>query len=39
VREGGDNGRPIMILEPESMISKSFLEIADRVSKKCPADA
>jgi ATP-binding protein involved in chromosome partitioning len=39
VRAGGDSGRPIMVSEPESPISKSFLEIADRVSKKCPADS
>lgn len=38
VREGGDAGKPILVLEPESPISKSFLEIADRVAAKCPVD-
>jgi ATP-binding protein involved in chromosome partitioning len=37
VRAGGDSGKPIMLLEPESPISQSFLKIADRVSTKCPA--
>jgi ATP-binding protein involved in chromosome partitioning len=36
VRAGGDSGKPILILEPDSAISKSFLEIADRIAAKCP---
>ena len=39
VRAGGDSGKPIVILEPASAITKSFLKIADRISTKCPVKA
>jgi len=37
VREGGDKGKPIVLVDPESAISKSFFALADRVAARCPA--
>ena len=32
LREGGDNGVPILVQEPNSAVSKSFLQIAARLA-------
>ena len=32
LREGGDKGVPILIQEPNSIVSKSFLEIAAKLA-------
>jgi ATP-binding protein involved in chromosome partitioning len=36
VREGGDKGKPIVAVDPESSISKSFFALADRVAARIP---
>lgn len=38
VREGGDNGEPVVIGKPESEISKVFLSCADKVIEVLPKD-
>jgi ATP-binding protein involved in chromosome partitioning len=34
IREGGDNGVPILISDPDSPQSKAFVEIAQRMTKE-----
>lgn len=34
IREGGDNGKPVIISEPESEVSKAFMESAKRIVEK-----
>lgn len=36
VRKGGDEGRPVVIAEPDSEVTKSFLALAERVAKAHP---
>ncbi len=38
VREGGDRGRPVVIGEPDSPITQTFLEIAKKVNELRPLD-
>lgn len=38
-QRGGDEGRPIVVSDPESSLSKSFAELADRVIEKLPFKA
>ncbi len=38
VREGGDNGEPVVIGKPDSEISKVFLSCADKVIEALPQD-
>ena len=32
IREGGDNGRPIVVAEPDSPASQAFLQLAERAA-------
>jgi len=32
IREGGDNGRPIVVAEPDSLASQAFLQLAERAA-------
>ena len=32
IREGGDNGRPIVMAEPDSPASQAFLQLAERAA-------
>jgi ATP-binding protein involved in chromosome partitioning len=36
VRKGGDEGRPVVIAEPESDVTKAFLELAETVAQAQP---
>lgn len=38
VREGGDRGRPVVLGEPDSPITKTFMEIAEKVTSLRPLD-
>lgn len=39
VRKGGDEGRPVVIAEPESPVTKAFLELAEAIADAVPLDA
>ncbi len=39
VREGGDRGRPVVVGEPDSEITKSFVAIAEKLVELRPLDA
>ncbi len=34
IREGGDKGKPVIVAEPESEVSKAFMEAAKTITKK-----
>lgn len=36
VRKGGDEGRPVVIAEPDSEVTKAFLDLAERVTELQP---
>ena len=35
-QRGGDEGRPIVISQPESHLAQTFAELADRITEKLP---
>jgi ATP-binding protein involved in chromosome partitioning len=39
IREGGDHGKPIVAVQPESPQAQAFLDIADRVLERLPTPA
>ena len=39
VRQGGDDGAPVVISEPFSLSSRAFLEIADRIKQQIDKEA
>ncbi len=38
VREGGDNGTPIVASDPDSPVAKAFVELAERIVAQLPKD-
>jgi ATP-binding protein involved in chromosome partitioning len=34
VREGGDNGRPVVLANPESIVAAAFRELAGKVAQR-----
>ncbi len=38
IQRGSDDGRPVVATAPDSPQAKSFLDLADHVMEKCPAD-
>jgi ATP-binding protein involved in chromosome partitioning len=39
IREGGDEGRPVVMDNPESPVSKAFIELAERLVEAQPVEA
>ena len=35
IREGGDNGKPVVVGAPDSPVARSFIELAEQVAARC----